>query len=65
MVWLSSGNPMPSRSGPIDPGSLCHFNIPARRTILTWQRRYSAGGIDALLPRPQVRRPMKKPPKLG
>ncbi|WP_367399179.1 helix-turn-helix domain-containing protein [Halomonas sp. FL8] len=56
---------MPSRSGPIDPGSLCHFNIPARRTILTWQRRYSAGGIDALLPRPQVRRPMKKPPKLG
>lgn len=40
-----------------------HFNIPTHATILTWQRRYASGGIDALLPRPQGRRPMKKPPK--
>ena len=42
-----------------------HFNISARTTILTWQRRHASGGIDALLPRPQGRRPMKKPPKPG
>lgn len=25
-----------------------HFNIPAQSTILTWQRLYNEGGIDAL-----------------
>lgn len=38
-----------------------HFNIPTHSTILTWQRRYACGGIDALRPRPQGRPPMKKP----
>lgn len=38
-----------------------HFNIPTHSTILTWQRRYASGGIDALRPRPQGRPSMNKP----
>jgi transposase-like protein len=32
-----------------------HFNIPAQSTILTWQRLYNEGGIDALNSRPRGR----------
>jgi transposase-like protein len=32
-----------------------HFNIPARSTILTWQRLYNEGGIDALTRKPRGR----------
>ncbi len=32
-----------------------HFNIPAHCTILTWQRLYNEGGIDALTRRPRGR----------
>jgi transposase-like protein len=32
-----------------------HFNIPSHGTILTWQRLYNEGGIDALTNRPRGR----------
>jgi transposase-like protein len=40
-----------------------HFNIPAQSTILTWQRLYNEGGIDALNRLRGRPKPMSTPTK--
>ena len=43
-------------SGELSVRTACaHFNIPSHGTILTWQRLYNEGGIDALTNRPRGR----------
>jgi transposase-like protein len=43
-------------SGELSVRKACaQFNIPNHGTILTWQRLYNAGGIDALTNRPRGR----------
>lgn len=38
------------------------FNIRSASCLPGWEKRYRAGGIEALAPRPGGRRPMPKPP---
>ena len=44
-------------------GVCAHFDIRAHRTVLTWQRLYNEGGIDALQNRPRGRPKMSKQAK--
>lgn len=52
-------------SGELSVRKACaQFNIPNHGTILTWQRLYNAGGVDALTSRPRGRpKPMSTPTK--
>jgi len=52
-------------SGELSVRQACaHFNIPTQSTILTWQRLYNEGGIDALTRKPRGRpKRMSTPPK--